>query len=292
MSIYSMKRNLEKRWNIFKNLWLPFSKYNVSHHAASACFYVILSLLPASALGMTIFSLIPTTAPVWAELINALIPNELRSIAAYFISSAADTHRAGLFSSWLLLTLWSASKGIMSIAYGLSVILGKEDKGSFIRRRLRAMIVFLLLLTVVFATMVFIVFGAQIFSQLTQLLPAQSGLLLILYHLRYAFTLFLLSVIFSIFFKLLQTGALTFSSCIKCGIISSAGWLSLSLLFSFYVNHFQNYERNYGSLGLLLLACLWLQIVISLLLYSVIYIKMRQDGSYRPIEIIKKALLL
>jgi membrane protein len=43
-------------------------------------------------------------------------------------------------------------------------------------------------------------------------------------------------------------------------IVSTIGWLIVSLGFSFYVNNFSNYSRLYGSLGAVFVLMTWLYI--------------------------------
>ncbi len=284
-----MKRNLQKRWNLLKKLWQPFVESRVSGHAAAASYYILLSLLPASVLGFAFLSLQPSLAAVWTRLLDALIPSRLKPVTTYFLSAIQPKRPASLLSFGAVVTLWSASKGIMALSDGFGEIFSQTRADGFITRRLRAMIVFLILFFVLSATVVLIIFSTWIYEQLNILLPQSAGLLKILFKMRYGLTFLLLALIFTVFYKLLLRNSLTINFCIKCGLITVAGWLISSILFSIYVNYSQSYKSMYGGIGLIFLGCIWLRLMMCLLLYSAIYVKLRQDEAYHPVAIIKSA---
>lgn len=286
-----MGRNFKKRWKILNNLWIPFTKSGIDRHSAAACFYILLSVLPAAALGLTVFSIISVTKSHWNTLLADLFPASFLPVLEYIFSSISPRQPVALLSIWAILTLWSASKGVMAITAGLSDILNGEARHGFIRRRLYAMAVLLLLLFVLSAMLLLHVFGRWILIQLSLLFPARSSLMYLFFRLRHLYSLIVLTALFTLFYSLLPGKPLHFSACIKSGLLSSFGWLLTSSLFSIYVNHFQSYQRLYGSLGLLVLGCLWLKISLSVLLYSVQIIKLWHDGTYHPILILKSALL-
>lgn len=284
-----MKRNFKKRWEILRSLWQPFTESGVSGHAAASCFYILLSVLPASALGLTAFSLFSISTSEWYHLLVELLPAHFLSVAEYLLNRIEPQNPAALFSLWAVLTLWSASKGVMAMIDGLSSVLSASKRRGFLRRRLDAMIVFLLLSAVLISTLVIHVFGKWFLIHLCDLFPKLSSLLRSIFKLRHLSSVLILTVLLSVLYRLLPGGTLSFSGCLKGGITAAVGWITVSSLFSVYVNHFQSYQRLYGSLGLLLLACLWLQICVSILLYSILLVKLLDSKAYHPIAIIRKA---
>lgn len=268
-----------KRWNILKKLWLPYARSGISGHAAAASFYILLSLLPASALGLTVFSRLSVSQTQWTGLLRDILPARFHPIMTYLLTSVTPHHPTALLSVSAVLTLWSASKGIMALSDGLSVILQKENTRGFIRRRLDAMAVFLLLSAVLSITLIFHVFGDTVLQRLSPF-----------YRLRHFYTLLVLSILFCFYYWLLPGRPLSFSTSLLCGSLSSVGWIVVSALYSIYVNHFQSYQRLYGSLGLLLLGCLWLHICMAVLLYSVLTVKLFREEAYDPIAIIKDVI--
>jgi len=65
---------------------------------------------------------------------------------------------------------------------------------------------------------------------------------------------------FSIIYKTLPNGKMKFVDQIPGAVITSAGWVSFSILFSFFVDNFSNYANVYGSLSAIIILMLWLYI--------------------------------
>jgi len=51
-------------------------------------------------------------------------------------------------------------------------------------------------------------------------------------------------------------------------IISAAGWVGFSALYSFYITHFANYSYLYGSLTAIVLLMLWLYFCMNILFFG------------------------
>ena len=288
MSIYSMRGNFRKRWTILRELWAPFTKNSISTHAAGTCFYILLSLLPGIALGLTVLSASPAASRELVLQINNILPDALQPMAEYFISMIKPRNPAALLSLWAFLTLWSAAKGIMAMTDGMAAVLNCKEHKGFFRRRFHAMTTLLLLAVVLMGTLAINVFGKRLLSYYDHTFPQLYGTLLLLYKLRHLYSLLVLSLFLALMYWLLPGRPLPFRRCLQSGLFSSAAWILASTGFSIYVNHFQSYQRLYGSLGLLLLASLWLQICISMLLYGVLLGKLVREKSYHPIQIMKR----
>lgn len=285
MSIYSMKRNFKKRWLILKELWQPFFNHNTSTYASAASFYILLSVLPTTALILTVLQQLPISISYWQQLLNQILPNRFHAVTEYLFNAAAPKHSAVLISGWAILSLWSASKGILSITKGLSSILSVSTNSGYIRRRLEAMASFILLSAVLIISMTVHIFGQWLVQRLSVVIPIAS----LVYHFRFLYSLFLLSILFLFLYRFLPGIHLPFRFCLVSGVFTAAAWILASSAFSVYVNHFQSYQFRYGSLGLLVLCILWLQISMNILLFSVLLTKELFQKSYRPFQILKRA---
>lgn len=275
-----------KRWKILSGLWLPFSESTVSRDAAAASFYILLSLLPATALGLTIFALLPISLPA---VLEAFLPKRLYPVIEYVLSAIVPYHPAALLSIWAILTLWSASKGVMAISDGIYSIRSTNNHRSFIHRRLNAMLSFAILAIILVLVLTFHVFGGWLLSQLTAVHPNRANVMNTLYRLRHLYSLFILSFLLACLYWILSGKSYSFRQCLFSGFLTAIGWTAATVGFSVYVNHIQSYQRLYGGLGLLLLSCLWLQICIGILLYSVVLTNLIQEKRYHPFKIIRNA---
>jgi membrane protein len=61
-------------------------------------------------------------------------------------------------------------------------------------------------------------------------------------------------------YKSLPSRKIKFIDQIPGAVITSAGWVSFSILFSFFVDNFSNYANIYGSLTAIIVLMLWMYI--------------------------------
>ncbi len=78
--------------------------------------------------------------------------------------------------------------------------------------------------------------------------------------LRYCIPLTIMLITFSLIYQYVPNRRLKFNNVIVGTIFTTVGWVTTSLLFSFYVNSFANYEKVYGSLGGVIALISWLYI--------------------------------
>lgn len=285
LSIYSMKRNFKKRWKLLKQLWQPFLNCHISTHAAAASFYILLSLLPSTALFLMILRYFPASLSYLQQVLELLLPEKFRPLIAYLFEAAAPKNSAAIISLWAILTLWTASKGIASIANGLSEILSIHEQKGFIRRRLEAMMNFL-----IFAIILAVTLSVQIFGEvLISILFPSVVLPKVMYHIGFLCSVVLLSLPFTLLYRILPAIRLPFRICFFSGLLSAISLSGSSFLFSVYVNYFQSYQSKYGGIGLLVLGILWIQLSVYILLGSVTAVCQMHNKTYRPVQIIKSA---
>jgi membrane protein len=78
--------------------------------------------------------------------------------------------------------------------------------------------------------------------------------------LKYGFPVASMLVVFTLLYWMTPNRRLTLNEVIPGAVFTTLGWIVTSLLFSFYVNHFGNYSKTYGSLGGVIVLLIWLYI--------------------------------
>jgi membrane protein len=105
-----------------------------------------------------------------------------------------------------------------------------------------------------------IVFGKIIGTYVFSLVGAKALFNVIWSFLRYCIPIIIMFITFSFIFKYGPNRKLKFHNVIVGTIFTTVGWVATSLLFSFYINNFTNYEKVYGSLGGVIALISWLYI--------------------------------
>ena len=222
-------------------------------HAGYACFFLVLSLVPALVLVLGVLRVTALEAADLMVLAAGFLPDALEIYAWELISGVYGPSAQALLPLSALTALWSAGKGVYGLQQGLNAVCGTEDSRRWLSRRLACAVYTLLLIGALILTLVLHVFGRTLF-------PGQLG------------GFFLLAAgqtgLFCALFMFLPGRRSGFSESLPGALLGSGGWMVFSALFSVYVEHFSGLSHLYGSVYALALGMLWLYGCVSILFYG------------------------
>ena len=230
----------------------------ISLHAASACYFLVLAAFPLLVLVLSILRYTPLELQTLIELLDRLVPAALMGAVERLVRSTYENSSTALLSVSAVVALWSAGRSIYGLILGLNAIYGvKEDRGYF---RIRAMnaLYMVLFMAVLLLTLVIHVFGKAIVS----MLPVEE------YHIfrfladvvnsRYLLLLLVQTALFTAMYAALPNKRNPAGECVPGAVLASIGWQVFSAVFSLYVDNFRAYANIYGSVYAVALCMLWL----------------------------------
>jgi membrane protein len=176
------------------------------------------------------------------------------------------------FSSFSIITivvsLWSAAKGIQAMTYGLNRIYNVEKTNNFFLLRLLSAGY-----TFVFAIMLFVimgihVFGSNIVARVIQLWPRLARLTLLIYSLKSAFTFLILFLVFLLIYYQLPGRKGRIKHEVTGAALAALAWMLMTSGFSVFIKYFASASHMYGSLTSIILVIIWLYIGMQIILYG------------------------
>ena len=237
-------------------------------YAGNASFFLLLSCFPLTSL---LLALLPYTVGTQEDLMALLpdvVPQPLLPFFSYLTTALYTASRPAVVSVSALVTLWSASKGLLSLMRGLNAVCRAEETRGYLRVRLLCAAYTLLFLLSLILTLTLHVWGRQLLALLTAH-KARLALLVsaLLQHLHLYSAAFL-TALFSALFLALPNRRAALSRVLPGAAAAAAVWIAFSYAFSFYVNHFSSVPELYGGLAAIALTMLWLYSCLSILFYG------------------------
>lgn len=234
----------------------------LSIRASSISYFFILALFPSI---IFFFSLIPYV-PIDhfdSKILNGLkgiLPNGIFSILETTIHDIVSVQRGGLVSINFFLALFVASNGVNSIIRAFDKMNNTFKKRNFIQKKIASIqILFLISMQLIIAFLL-IIKGKEFIQLILNWLHTED--IVISYVVRFTKTILILFSFFNIFaliyyfgpsvkkrYRYFSVGA-TFATLFS---------ILMSIVFKFYTSYLNNFNRLYGSLGIM--------IVIMLLIY-------------------------
>ena len=250
-------------WNgwkdIFWRLGREFNRDRVMLIAAGATFYLLLALFPAMAVLVSLFGLVADPARIVDQLslLNGVLPSSAIDVIASQMRSFAAQNHATLtfgFVFGFLVTLWSANSGVKTLFEAMNVAYEETEKRSFVRLSLIALMFTLGIMVV--ATM-FIV-GVGIIPAVLGFVGLNAATETFISILRWPVLFVVAAIAISILYRYGPSRERAKWRWVTLGgILATALWLGTSMLFSWYLSNFADYNATYGSLGAVVGFLMW-----------------------------------
>ncbi|MDN5849647.1 MAG: YihY/virulence factor BrkB family protein [Nitrococcus sp.] len=245
--------------DIAVRVWNNVFDHNILILAAAVAFYAFLSIFPALVAIVSIYGLIANPDDVQQQFSHygGILPEEARTLISQQLrritASASSTMSWGLVLG-LLFALWTATQVTKAFITALNVVYAEKQKRGILQfNQLALLMTFGGIILAVLALALIVVL--PIVLNTLSLPAALSTLLSYLPWLLLAgcFILWL-----TVLFRYGPSRNEAQWNWVSLGSIATTVlWIIASILFSFYVSNFGQYNTTYGSIGAIIILLLW-----------------------------------
>lgn len=243
--------------NILTKLYNFIRKPEMLILPGNLAFFLVLSVFPIIILIGLIASTFSLSLDSIVAFINENLPRQIFDIITTFIIGKGIDFNVGFFTVTAFVL---ASNGPHSIIVTSNTLYNFEQ-GSYLNRRIKALILTILLVLLFIFIIVVLAFGNIIVKAIFEI-----GILKNLSSFAYSMFVYLKWPIafFIIFFsiKLLYTIAPDYNIpsryVNKGAIFTTLGWILTTAIYSYYVTHFSKYDIFYGSLSNIIILMMYI----------------------------------
>lgn len=233
---------------------------DLSSMSAQISYYLILAFFPFLIFSINLLSFTTLSSDLlFADLI-AFLPNDTGILIKDMLQHTVHAKSKTLLFISMMGGLWIASEGITAIIRGLNKSYGVKEDRNFIKLSFMALISTIGIIIMMILEIILIIFGEIIGTYVFGLIGATNLFNIIWSFLRYSIPFILMFITFSLIYMYLPNRKLKFYNVLTGSLFSTVGWVTISVLFSFYVNNFANYEMVYGGLGGVIALIIWFYI--------------------------------
>ncbi|QOV20500.1 YihY/virulence factor BrkB family protein [Blautia liquoris] len=230
---------------------------NVGAFAAQAAYFILLSLIPMLLLFMTLIQFTSVSKDMASNMLMQVVPAEFQSLVERIIGEVYAKSTSVVPVS-LVVTLWSAGKGVNALTAGFNSIYHVPETRGYIIGRVRSAFYTLMFILAVIASLVLMVFGNTIQKSLEKYVPVLARVTSFILSMRTLIMVVALTVLFLFLYKFIPNRKTAFRSQLPGAMFSSVAWAVFSLGFSFYLDNFPGFSNMYGSLTTLVIVMLWM----------------------------------
>jgi membrane protein len=239
---------------------------NATGLSAQLAYYFLFSLFPFLIFAITLLGYTPITADDVLGLVKQFIPGEAEKIIEVNLRGVLRNSRGGLMSLGAIGAIWSASNAMNAITNALNHAYHVAENRPFLRSRLIALILTLMMILVIVVALILPVFGKRIEHLLFVILGMPMMFLPVWNFTRWAFSFVFMISVFACIYYFAPNKPVRLREIAPGAMFTTIGWQAVSWGFSFYVNNLGHFTATYGGLGAICILMLWFYMIALLII--------------------------
>lgn len=237
------------------------SSHHTGAYAAQAAYFFVLSMIPIILLLLTMVQFTSLTKDYIMNAVLQVFPTTVEGVIESIVDQVYS-QSGTIIPITVLVALWSAGRGVLSITNGLNCVYESRETRNYVYLRIRASLYTVIFLVAIILSLVLSVFGNRIAIMLNQHFPVLVRLIDTVIRSRTLITLCILTLFWDTVYKYLPNrkniGKTTMKKQLPGAIFTACAWQVISFVFSIYLDIFTGFTTMYGSLTMIILIMLWL----------------------------------
>ena len=249
------------------------------HLPGSLAFFIILSIFPILMLIGIVASYFSVSIEGITSTISAALPSGVEKLLLPYIQAGAFPRNI-LISTIFAFIL--ASNGTHALILASNSLYDIKNS-SYLRRRIKALFLILLLIVLFIFMISFLTYGNQLFTYILKSVsygPVNEVLYYFFAFIKWPIAMFIIYLAMKLIYVLSPDGKIYSSTTSTGALFSTIGFTVATAIFSFYVNNFSTYDIYYGSIATIVTLMIWIYIL-SFILVIGIAINVRNYNNYK-----------
>lgn len=254
---------------LIKSISQRFSRDDMTTHAGSVSFWLIISSVPFLMLIIGLASHIPGLGREdVTDMLYSALPDmvNLHELVDSVLSNIYIDSPGTVISLSAILTLWSASSGVYRLERAIRSACGSSGPEGYVVSRLQSLLYTLIFLLAIILSLLLLVLGSALGSILMDHFPVISGAVMMFLDFKLLVTAAILFLFMVFLYRFIPGRTDERLPILPGALFATLSWILASYAFSIYFTYFKNISYMYGSLGAVVLLMFWLFAIICIIL--------------------------
>ncbi len=254
--------------SFLKSLYQVIMKPELRILPGNLAFFLVLSIIPIITLIGFIASYFSISIDSLVTFLSTTLPKEISSVLLPFIQGKGID---GNIVFYMITGFIVASNGAHSIIL-TSNILYDIPHSEFLKRRIKALFLTILLVSLFFFVVVFLAFGNVILKFIMDLEAFNSiseSFYYFFVFLKWPIAFFCIFFLIKMIYTMAPDERIPSHYVNKGAMFTTLAWSLVTACYSYYVAHFTNYDIFYGSLSGIIILMMWIYILSYILVIGI-----------------------
>ena len=246
---------LYNAWHYFIN---QLKKSGLNSRAKSISFDFAMAIPAVLICIFTVIPYMPISRQFTKELLRLtrhITPNQKSyNFVNSFLNDFLNTPRVGLLSFGFVLVIFYASNAMLSIIKTFDTAIYKQRRNtSFVRKRIKAIRLTIVVLGLLIGTILLLIGQGLLFDHIIKWMKLKGSDIVWISTLRWVLTIGLFFYSISFIYTYAPSVKKRWPLVSPGSVLATFLMMATTSGFSFWVNHFNNYNKIYGSLGTIMI---------------------------------------
>ena len=232
----------------------------ITTRASSLAFNFFLAFFPSIIVFFTLIPYIPISGfqETLMEILSNILPPSTNTATFNTLEDIINNQRGGLLSIGFILALYFSTNGMSSLIQAFNSSYHIRENESILKHQLLSIILTIILSALVFLTIILIIFGKAAILYLIEYEIISQNQITLLNIAKWVILTFMLFIGITTIFNFghsIKSRTKIFS---PGALLATLFIILTSVVFSYYIDNFSQYNKIYGSIGTLIIILLWI----------------------------------
>jgi len=244
---------------------------HIQERSNNVAFNFIMAIFPTIIFLFTLIPYIPVKdldVQLMEIIKPPVLPESLYEVVAETIYDIISVPRGGLLSLGFFLALFLSTNGMLSLMSAFNRSYRSVDRRGFIRSRLIATVLTVLLTLIIFTAITLLIVAEQVLNFMVSKgwVFIEDYIIYLFFILRFLVIFFIFQIAISSIYYIAPSVKKRWKFFSIGSILAALACVGTSFVFSYYINNFGAYNKLYGSIGALIAIMVWVSTLSLILL--------------------------
>ena len=243
---------------LLSELFYRYQRHDVAQQSAALAYYLLFTLFPLLIFVSSLLGLLEIQAQDALELLATVLPDAVVDLCGTYLAYVSETASGTLLWFSLVFSIYFPMRAANCLMRSVRRAYGLKRPAHLVRHYLRVLLFTAVLISVVVVSLLLMTFGQRLLLYLAGRVPFMVGVIRFWHYLRFVLLALLLFATLGSLYALAQDQRQSAGAILPGVVCALAGWMLVSVGFSFYVENFAHYSVIYGTLGAVVVLMIWL----------------------------------
>ncbi len=249
-----------------RDMFYRYHRHDVGQQAAALAYYLLFALFPLLIFVSSLLGLLQMDVQGATEILATVLPSAVVELCETYLLYVSVTANATILWFSLVFSIYFPMRAANCLMRSVRRAYGLKRPEKLVRYYLRVFFFTLILIFVILLALLLITFGQRLLGYLAGHLWWIGGVIRAWNYLRFVLLALILFATLGILYALAQDTRQTVGAVLPGALCALAGWMVLSVGFSYFVENFGNYSLIYGALGAVVVLMIWLYLSAAVLI--------------------------